>query len=101
MTTTNSKIGSRNATTLYKTLSIYGNNFASLVECQLLTGRTHQIRVHLESEKHSIIGDQTYSSCQKQMLDAQNNENYQRVFCRFKYKTVKKIYVCCMYNCVN
>lgn len=79
MTTTNSKIGSRNATTLYNTLSIFGNNFASLVECQLLTGRTHQIRVHLESEKHSIIGDQTYNSCQKQIPDAKNNENYQLV----------------------
>ena len=79
MTTTNSKIGSRSATTLYKTLSIYGNNFASLVECQLLTGRTHQIRVHLESEKHSIIGDQTYNSCQKQILDGENNKNYQLI----------------------
>jgi 23S rRNA pseudouridine1911/1915/1917 synthase len=49
----------------YKTLQIFGNKFASLVECKLETGRTHQIRVHFESEKHSLIGDQLYNSCKK------------------------------------
>ncbi len=33
----------------------------SLFECQLESGRTHQIRVHLEYIKHPIVGDQTYS----------------------------------------
>jgi len=33
----------------------------SLVEAKPLTGRTHQIRVHLESEGHSIVGDKLYS----------------------------------------
>lgn len=64
----NSKSGSkvRNAITNYKTLKVFcKNNFASLVECKLETGRTHQIRVHMESEKHSLIGDQLYSSCKK------------------------------------
>jgi 23S rRNA pseudouridine1911/1915/1917 synthase len=51
----------------YKTLQIFGNNFASLLECKLKTGRTHQIRVHFESEKHSLIGDQLYNSCQKML----------------------------------
>ena len=32
----------------------------SLVRCQLETGRTHQIRVHLKSIHHPIIGDQLY-----------------------------------------
>jgi 23S rRNA pseudouridine1911/1915/1917 synthase len=32
----------------------------SLVECKLLTGRTHQIRVHMESIKHSLLGDVLY-----------------------------------------
>jgi 23S rRNA pseudouridine1911/1915/1917 synthase len=32
----------------------------SLVKCQLETGRTHQIRVHLKSIHHPIIGDQAY-----------------------------------------
>lgn len=34
----------------------------SLVECQLETGRTHQIRVHMTYAGHGLIGDQTYGS---------------------------------------
>ncbi len=33
----------------------------TLLECKLETGRTHQIRVHLESIKNPIVGDRTYS----------------------------------------
>ncbi len=33
----------------------------TLVECQLETGRTHQIRVHMKYIKHPIVGDQKYS----------------------------------------
>lgn len=33
----------------------------SLVECELFTGRTHQIRVHLSSINHPIIGDKLYN----------------------------------------
>lgn len=58
----------REAITNYETLKIYGNNFASLVECRLQTGRTHQIRVHLESVKHSLIGDQVYNSAKKNLV---------------------------------
>ena len=32
----------------------------SLVECTIKTGRNHQIRVHLESEGHALIGDRVY-----------------------------------------
>ena len=38
---------------------------ASLVECWLETGRTHQIRVHMDSINHGIVGDQTYISGKK------------------------------------
>jgi len=34
---------------------------ASLVECRLATGRTHQIRVHLESIGHPVLGDPVYA----------------------------------------
>lgn len=32
----------------------------TLVECKLYTGRTHQIRVHMEYIHHAVVGDQTY-----------------------------------------
>lgn len=59
------KNGKRNAITHYQTLEIFANNFASLIECQLDTGRTHQIRAHFEAKKHSLIGDQLYNSAKK------------------------------------
>ncbi|MBR5796227.1 MAG: RNA pseudouridine synthase, partial [Erysipelotrichaceae bacterium] len=33
----------------------------TLVECHLKTGRTHQIRVHMQFIKHPVVGDQKYS----------------------------------------
>ncbi len=35
----------------------------TLVKCQLETGRTHQIRVHLASISHPIVGDELYGGC--------------------------------------
>ena len=55
--------GGRQAITYYQTKEIYLDGFASMVECRLQTGRTHQIRLHFESEKHSLIGDQIYNGC--------------------------------------
>jgi 23S rRNA pseudouridine1911/1915/1917 synthase len=37
-----------------------GPDMAALLECRLLTGRTHQIRVHLAHIGHSVIGDPAY-----------------------------------------
>lgn len=34
----------------------------TLIECKLSTGRTHQIRVHMDYIRHPIVGDQTYGS---------------------------------------
>ena len=44
--------------THYKVIESFEN--ASLVECKLETGRTHQIRVHLSSIGHPIYGDTLY-----------------------------------------
>jgi len=51
--------GGKTALTSYKVQKTLGD-WASLVECQLATGRTHQIRVHMTSIGHSIIGDNLY-----------------------------------------
>ena len=47
--------------TLLKTYS----NFVSLICCKLETGRTHQIRVHMSSIGHSLIGDKIYGGIPK------------------------------------
>lgn len=48
------------ALTHYKTLQIRDDSLASLVECRLATGRTHQIRVHMSHIGHSLVCDPVY-----------------------------------------
>lgn len=50
----------RSAQTTYKTLD--SAEGAALVECDLHTGRTHQIRVHMTSIGHPVLGDTTYTA---------------------------------------
>lgn len=61
------KTGGKTAVTHYKTLKTFGS-FASLVECRLETGRTHQIRVHMSSIGCNLIGDQVYLKNHKTAL---------------------------------
>jgi len=49
----------KEAITHYQVEQVFGLG-ASLVECRLETGRTHQIRVHMTHAGHPLIGDQTY-----------------------------------------
>ena len=45
----------------------------SFVECKLETGRTHQIRVHMNYLGHSIVGDQTYKKKYKKIKNIDKN----------------------------
>ncbi len=51
----------KHAVTHYRVIEPIGT--AALVECRLETGRTHQVRVHLASIGHSLLGDPVYGRC--------------------------------------
>lgn len=61
--------GGKFAATNYKTLKIF-RNIASLVQCNLETGRTHQIRVHMSSAGCNLIGDKVYEKARKTQIPA-------------------------------
>ncbi len=48
----------KDARTRYRVLERFGH--AALVECRLETGRTHQIRVHLQFIRHPLVGEPVY-----------------------------------------
>ena len=56
---------SKEAITHIKVLKRYNN--ATLIECKLETGRTHQIRVHMEYIKHPVVNDPIYGN--KKLID--------------------------------
>jgi 23S rRNA-/tRNA-specific pseudouridylate synthase len=65
-TTIDSPIGGKDALTIVRPLS------DGLVEAEIRTGRTHQIRIHLASIGHPVVGDQRYGgkSARRLMLHA-------------------------------
>lgn len=61
----------RHAVTHYRVLKRLKKGF-TYIECQLETGRTHQIRVHMASVKHPLLGDDVYGpKKQKYSLEGQ------------------------------
>ncbi len=54
----------KRAITHWVVLNVFSNT-VSLINCKLETGRTHQIRVHMSSIGHSLIGDNTYGDVPK------------------------------------
>ena len=55
--------GGRRAVTHYRVEKVFGSPtepVASLIECRLETGRTHQIRVHMAHIGHAVMGDPLY-----------------------------------------
>lgn len=62
--------GGKPALTRYRVLRSFAGGAVSLVECRLATGRTHQIRVHMTSIGHPLVGDQVYGRSRTARLKA-------------------------------
>ena len=101
-----SKIKGKEAITNYKTIETYfdkkGDTYASLVECKLETGRTHQIRVHLTEKGNSIIGDKVYGRTPmlkyrnlnpsvQELIKALPGQALHAYFLRFKHPSKNKV----------
>ena len=79
--------------TNYKTLKVFQNSDLpkmSLVECKLETGRTHQIRVHMNFKGNPIVGDKSYGKSKKKFKKINyiiekkiNNFNRQALHAKF------------------
>ena len=58
MSVTDEEESAKRAITNYKVIEKF--NYVSLIECQLETGRTHQIRAHMKHLGHTIFNDARY-----------------------------------------
>ncbi len=70
--------GGKSAVTLYRTLQT--QNGLSLVECQLITGRTHQIRAQFAHAGHPLLGDGKYG------LQRDNRQYGRKIQALWSYK---------------
>ena len=75
---TDNRPGSKTAALEYSTITV--TNQLSLLECRLLTGRTHQIRAQLADFGHPLLGDSKYGN---KNLNKQYEEKYQAL-CSYK-----------------
>jgi len=77
------------AKTEFNVIERFKNIGVTLVECKLYTGRTHQIRVHLKSINHPIIGDSLYNPESKynKIVNRQMLHSY---FLEFNHPTTGK-----------
>ncbi|MGO3751361.1 MAG: RluA family pseudouridine synthase [Peptoniphilaceae bacterium] len=69
---------SKEAITMYKVLKQYNNH--ALVLIDLITGRTHQIRVHFSHINHPILGDLVYGHKNKYKINKQMLHSYKLKF---------------------
>jgi 23S rRNA pseudouridine1911/1915/1917 synthase len=66
----------KRAVTHWKRLAVLRD--AALVECRLETGRTHQVRVHMASIGHPLVGDATYGGSRKSHRKILNELEFHR-----------------------
>ncbi|MCR5091635.1 MAG: RluA family pseudouridine synthase [Bacilli bacterium] len=60
----------KEAITFFHVEKRYKDSEVTLVSCRLLTGRTHQIRVHMDYIGHPVIGDPLYGTGNRKIYDA-------------------------------
>jgi 23S rRNA pseudouridine1911/1915/1917 synthase len=68
--------GGKRAVTHYNTIETL--NGATLIECRLETGRTHQVRVHMASIGHSLLGDPFYGAPSKEQRKLLGSLGFER-----------------------
>ncbi len=68
--------GGKRAVTHYRTVKRLRN--AALMECRLETGRTHQVRVHMSSIGHPLLGDRTYAGAKNSHHDVLRKLEFRR-----------------------
>ncbi|HQV03541.1 MULTISPECIES: RluA family pseudouridine synthase [unclassified Novosphingobium] len=66
----------KHAVTHYKTIETFAG--AALVECRLETGRTHQVRVHMSSIGHPLLGDPVYGRTPSRLRPMLNQLHFAR-----------------------
>lgn len=66
----------KHAITHYRTVEPLKN--ATLIECRLETGRTHQVRVHMAHIGHPLVGDPVYGRARKPLSDVLKARNFAR-----------------------
>ncbi|MFM5950907.1 MAG: RluA family pseudouridine synthase [Novosphingobium sp.] len=66
----------KHAVTHYKTIETFAG--AALVECRLETGRTHQVRVHMSSIGHPLLGDPVYGRIPPKLRSMLNQLHFAR-----------------------
>lgn len=79
--------GGQSAITHYRVLERRADELGttSVLELELATGRTHQIRVHLASLGHPIVGDSIYAAASRGRLDASQAIELRAVELRFAH----------------